>query len=337
MAGLTQQQLQAGDAMINSSFNAVGAPAPYLTPSSSVADMYRNIITMPSWGAPNPNIGSNAPVGSPYMTPQERALLERQIAESRQLQSTPPATPPIRLAEMFPPPLPRPRPGYAPTRLDATAIAAIEGALGQPGAPPELSAYAGGGGARPPSNGAPGGLSSMFVPNTIRGSSTGKEFTVGSRYGANNGYIYEATPTGFRQVGRSSAGTPAEAYAAANSRPGSVSAMEAWHGGGSSSPQSGGPAVGGDYGGGGSSDGPYMPPKWKTNPNPPANPPAQPNAPGTGCRAKCPTECPIRRMLLEGDFVACRLEARVSGLLAWYRLPGSNGGPLDPQSSALTN
>ena len=21
----------------------------------------------------------------------------------------------------------------------------------------------------------------------------------------------------------------------------------------------------------------------------------------------------------------------------WYRLPGSNGGPLDPQSSALTN
>ena len=25
------------------------------------------------------------------------------------------------------------------------------------------------------------------------------------------------------------------------------------------------------------------------------------------------------------------------GPVSWYRLPGSNGGPLDPQSSALTN
>lgn len=43
--------------------------------------------------------------------------------------------------------------------------------------------------------------------------------------------------------------SPSQAYAAANSGPGSVAAMELWHGGGSSNPQSGGPAVGGSYGG----------------------------------------------------------------------------------------
>lgn len=43
--------------------------------------------------------------------------------------------------------------------------------------------------------------------------------------------------------------TSAQRYAAASGGPGSVSAMELWHGGGSRNPQSGGPAAGGDYGG----------------------------------------------------------------------------------------
>ncbi len=89
-------------------------------------------------------------------------------------------------------------------------------------------------------------------PPQIRGSATGRAYNVGGLY-ASGAYVYQAQQGGgFKKVagiGQSSAST----YAALNSGPGSVAAMERQHSGNQGS--GGGPAVGGDYGGGTSGSG----------------------------------------------------------------------------------
>lgn len=102
-----------------------------------------------------------------------------------------------------------------------------------------------------------------YAPQTI-GGSTYTPTTPAGAYGLANaaGQIAalnrQAAATGqtgvYNYINGVRAGTvngmsSANAYAAANSGPGSVSAFERFAGGGSSNPQSGGPAVGGSYGG----------------------------------------------------------------------------------------
>lgn len=248
MANYTPQQRQSMDAMISGSFNAVGAPAPYLSAPTSVAEMYQGILPASRGPTPAqlaairdvsqvPNLAASSnrlTAGWPWQPGSETAL-----AAIEGIAPTPQQQNPAVLSAMMAngggmPPLPRPRPGWAPTSIDMAAINGQPGrtVTNRPGTPLTARALAG----RP----AP--------PPTIYGSSTGTPYAVGTRGVTGAGYIYQATPNGFVKVGKLP-GSSASRYAAANSGPGSVAAMEAWHGGGSSNPQSGGPAVGGSYGG----------------------------------------------------------------------------------------
>jgi hypothetical protein len=82
---------------------------------------------------------------------------------------------------------------------------------------------------------------------TIKGSSTGKSYAVGSKGATGAGFIYEASPNGFVKVG-DTGGSSASRYEAANAGPGSVAAWDRIASGNQSS--GGGPAAGGEYGGG---------------------------------------------------------------------------------------
>lgn len=137
MAGFSQQQLQAADSMINGSFDAVGAKPAYMSAPTSVADMYRGIYAMPSWGAPNPNIGNGGTVGSPAMTAQERALLQQQIAQSQQLQQSV-MNPPTQLAGLYGPPRAPPIPAQRP----AAVASLLDTALSPNATFDDLLAYA---------------------------------------------------------------------------------------------------------------------------------------------------------------------------------------------------
>lgn len=176
------------------------------------------------------------------------------------------------------PPMPRPRPGSAPTSIDMAAI------NGQPQGTPAVNSVTG---QMQPNGGPNGGLLSLLfggsknglpgLAGLLGGPQQGGLLQMlfgGNRSGAavpasayptspavttvgralgTNGYIYGLGSNGkYSQQGKGAAFaglTPAQQYAALTGGPGTVSATERWHGGGSSNPQSGGPAVGGSYGG----------------------------------------------------------------------------------------
>lgn len=110
--------------MANSSFynsNAAGYSQPTTGASSSWDDFYRGIT--PSRAAPGTTNGglierSPSPgPASPYMTAAERAQWEKLYGPGRA--PVPTGAPPTQLASI---PMPRPRPGYAPTSLDIAAM-----------------------------------------------------------------------------------------------------------------------------------------------------------------------------------------------------------------------
>lgn len=139
------------------------------------------------------------------------------------------------------PPMPRPRPGNAPTRLDMAAI----------NAPQAVSRVTGQ--MRPESG---GGLLDLLLGK----SKNGLPGLAGLLGGPQQGGLLQMLLGGNRGAAATPAmrptmptGLTGTARVASNLGldPGSVAAMEAWHNGGSSNPQSGGPAGGGDYASGG--------------------------------------------------------------------------------------
>ena len=80
------------DDIINGSFAAVGAPPSYMTPAYNPAD-YASIYAPAAprgngmWGSTRPAIQPRTAY-SPYMTANERAQLEQQIAQSKAMQAT---------------------------------------------------------------------------------------------------------------------------------------------------------------------------------------------------------------------------------------------------------
>lgn len=143
------------------------------------------------------------------------------------------------------PPMPRPRPGGAPSTIDMAAI------NGRPQGAPAVNSVTG--------QMQPGGGNSGLLSLLFGNSKNGLPGLAGLLGGPQQGGLLQMLFGG----NRSKAAAPAAAYparpapltgtarvaASLGLNPGSVAATEAWHGGGSSNPQSGGPAVGGSYGG----------------------------------------------------------------------------------------
>lgn len=154
-------------------------------------------------------------------------------------------------------PLPRSRPGYAPTAIDMAAINRPVGAN-----PGMGGAMFGNGVMAPgiaPQGPPPAGIAPTIwagaatpPPTTLTGSSTGKQYVLGST-GVANGFIYGATPQGFVQLGRVPGYVaPVNNYGAdgftSSGQSRTLPSGESWAAGSSSS--GGGPASGGEYGGG---------------------------------------------------------------------------------------
>jgi len=141
------------------------------------------------------------------------------------------------------PPLPQSRPASAPTRMDMAAMGAtpsvnrVSGRMEQTN---PLASLLGGGGLLElltgPSKNGLGGL-----PGLLGGPQQGGILQMLFGGGKNTAGLPRQAP----------AMTPAQKYAALNSGPGSVAAMERLHSGQSRNPQSGGPASGGEYASGG--------------------------------------------------------------------------------------
>jgi len=111
------------DDIINGSFDAIGAPPPYLTPAYRPED-YASIYATPRgngmWGSNRPAITAR-PTYSPYMTAAEKAQLEKQVAESKALQGNIGQTP-TAVASGW----------NTPTRMDLAAIEAAKSNLPGP-------------------------------------------------------------------------------------------------------------------------------------------------------------------------------------------------------------
>lgn len=297
MAELTPAQRMAAEAMINRTFESVGAPPSYIQPQQSVAEMYKGIYP--------PASATAATAGTKYLTPAQKAQIGAVPANSYQtpkalpltaagtaygsqypntgnkgkasgsmleLISLPPNQRPAWTVPTAQPvaqvPLPRPRPGFAPTTLDMAAINAPVGArpgiggalLGNgvmapgiapqgpppPGiAPTVWAGESGGSSAAPVPRPSPAhvGTNGYIYQNGVNiGSARAPGITAAQQYEAANlmGQVNALN----RQAAARAAGlmTPVEklqangmsasqAYAAANSGPGSVSAMEAKHSG----------------------------------------------------------------------------------------------------------
>lgn len=139
------------------------------------------------------------------------------------------------------PPVPRARPANAPTRLDMAAINAPMAA-----AQPVTRVS---GQMQPESS---GGLLDLLLGK----SKNGMPGLLGLLGGPQQGGLLQMLLSGARKPAAAAPGaqrpmTSAQRYAAANSGPGSVAAMELLHSGASRNPQSGGPASGGEYASGG--------------------------------------------------------------------------------------
>ena len=103
------------DAMFDGTFDALGVPSNYSQPGNT-GTPYRAEDYAPIYQ----NLPPPAPVGSPYMTAAERSQLEQQMATSRALQA---AQPGIAAQSMYAnAPMPRARPGNAPSRMDIAAM-----------------------------------------------------------------------------------------------------------------------------------------------------------------------------------------------------------------------
>lgn len=102
------------DDIINGTFNSLGREVPFV-PSPSTSEMYAGIIPRGNgmWGSTMPAI---TPPGaySPYMTANERAQLEQQIAQSKAMQATMGNAPKTMMASG--------PAGNGPTELDLAAI-----------------------------------------------------------------------------------------------------------------------------------------------------------------------------------------------------------------------
>lgn len=140
------------------------------------------------------------------------------------------------------PDLPQSRPASAPTRIDTAAM----------GASPSISRVSG----KMEQNNPLAGLFGGGLLSLLTGpSKNGLGGLAGLLGGPQQGGILQTLFGG----GKSTAGLPrqpaamtsAQRYAALNSGPGSVAAMERLHSGQSRNPQSGGPASGGEYASGG--------------------------------------------------------------------------------------
>lgn len=183
---------------------ATGAPSGDLTTRT-----VKTVKIDPYTGMPATSGYQPASVGSPYMTATEKALLERQIAQSRTLQAGYDASgraiakPQVTLAGMFGRgitpqvqqtaivPLPRVRPSWAPSTMDVAAVNNMPGPglddlLGYVKNNPVVPAVAaatdlGNGGST---------LGPMFAPDV-------------PKTGAAGGYVYRLGPDGtYKKVGR---------------------------------------------------------------------------------------------------------------------------------------
>lgn len=242
MANYTPQQRQSMDAMISGSFNAVGAPAPYLSPPTSVDEMYKGILPASRGPTPAqlaairdvskvPNLSASSSrlaSGWPWQPGSETAL-----AAIEGVAPTPRRQNPAVLSAMMASggvPLPRRRPGGAPTRLDMQGINQLENIGGVP--LPEFWSTGPGAATRTAQalRARQGLPPAPPPPTTIIGSSTGRQLNIGQTYQGTNGYSYLITPQGPVQVG-TPVGGGAAAYNARIGGPGSVAAMEQQHSG----------------------------------------------------------------------------------------------------------
>jgi hypothetical protein len=219
-----------------------------------------------------PVLTPNTPAGSQYQntgnlgraTPEMQQLLQLAgsggIRPGWTIPQLPTAAPNV--------PMPRERPWYAPNTWNHMDVA---------GANPGIGGALFGNGAMSPSipqqGPPPPGVSPTVwaqqnaspppLPTTLTGSSTGKQYALGST-GIANGFIYGATPQGFVQLGRVPGYVaPVSNYGAggftSSGQSRTLPSGESWAAGSSTSATGGGPAVGGEYGGGGSNDGPRNP------------------------------------------------------------------------------
>lgn len=102
------------DDIINGTFSTLGREVPFV-PSPSTSEMYAGIIPRGNgmWGSNRPAITPRTAY-SPYMTANERAQLEQQIAQSKAMQATMGNTPKTMMAS---------GPAWTdPTELDLAAI-----------------------------------------------------------------------------------------------------------------------------------------------------------------------------------------------------------------------
>lgn len=216
---------------------ATGAPSGELTTRSVKTvkiDPYTGQPVVPAYQPGMLGRGQPVPVGSSYLTAAEKALLERQIAQSKTLQAGYDATgksivkPQTTLAGMFGRgitpqvqqtaaiPLPRARPGWAPSTMDLAAIdkweqpgqigPGLDDLLGYAQSLPETGAVA-----------AASELGKMYAPSTNSGGggsssgsssagqpvkiSTGKTASVGQTYqqgasGSGKPYTYQVQKDG---------------------------------------------------------------------------------------------------------------------------------------------
>lgn len=136
MANLSLQQLLNADKMIGGSFDAVGAPPQYMSPPTSVAEMYRGILP-PTQTAQAGMLGRGLPPsagGSPYMTAEEKARFQQTYGNPTlsAFAPQPPVNPAVTAATGLANtvPLPRPRPPNFPTSMDMAAIRAYQAKQG---------------------------------------------------------------------------------------------------------------------------------------------------------------------------------------------------------------
>jgi len=198
---------------------ATGAPSGELTTRSVKTvkiDPYTGQPVVPAYQPGMLGRGQPVPVGSSYLTAAEKALLERQIAQSKTLQAGygRGITPQVQQTAAIP--LPRARPGWAPSTMDLAAIDKWEqpGQIG-PGLD-DLLGYA----QTLPETGALGAaseLGKMYAPSPKSGSggsssgsssagqpvkiSTGKTASVGQTYqqgasGSGKPYTYQVQKDG---------------------------------------------------------------------------------------------------------------------------------------------
>lgn len=109
------------DDIINGTFNSLGRDVPFV-PSPSTSEMYAGIIPRGNgmWGSNRPAMAAPGSY-SPYMTANERAQLEQQIAQSKAMQATMGNTPKTMMAS---------GPSWNdPTELDLAAIDKWDGGM----------------------------------------------------------------------------------------------------------------------------------------------------------------------------------------------------------------